>query len=355
MIRLLAFLLLLAVLGVGAAWLAQHPGNVTLTWLGWRIDTSAAMLMAAAAVLLAAWTLIAAILHMPKQAAQTRQLKQYRKGLTALTHGVAALGASDPEAAHTHTKKAEKHLGKVPLTLLLSAQIARIRGDEAATRALLTQMLEHKETEYLAARSLSDAASKQLLLPQALAMAKRAHALQPAEKTGITTVVSLHVRLGEWQEADLAIDKARRGGHLGRQELKRLRGVVHVQHGIALLAERHVEAALAAARTAAKDLPHFIPAVTLLARAFAENGQVKKALSIIASAWKRAPHPQLGTALRGIIARQSKEDQAKFTDKFQVMYTQKLPEPAWQCRACGHNTSEWSAHCPACHGFDTLT
>ncbi|MDE3015498.1 MAG: hypothetical protein KGI29_01040 [Pseudomonadota bacterium] len=349
------FLILLAGLGIAAAWMAEHPGAVTITWLDWRIDTSAAVLLAAAALLLCAWTLLTWILRTPKNAVEARRSKHYRKGLAELTYGIAALAATDMQGAQAHMKKAEKHLGKIPLTLLLSAQIARSRGDEAGTRALLTQMLDHEETEYLAARSLSDAASKQLLLPQALAMAKRAYALNPGAKNAIASIVSLHVRLSQWQEADMALDQARRKGHLGHQELRRLRGIVRIQQGLAWLAAGRNEAALAAARAGIKDMPHFAPAVTLLARAFAACGQAKKALAIISGAWKRAPHPQLGAALRDIIALQPRAGQAKLTDQFRAIYTQKPPEPAWQCRACGHNTGEWSAHCPACHGFDTLT
>ncbi len=135
--------------------------------------------------------------------------------MAALTHGVAALAAGEAESAEAHTRKAEKLLGSTPLVLLLSAQIARSKGDDNKTRLLLEQMLGHSETEYLAARSLSDAASRQQLFSKALALAQQAHAVNAK---GFSAVVSLHARLGQWQEALQAIEQALRKGQLTLSE-----------------------------------------------------------------------------------------------------------------------------------------
>ena len=40
MIRLLTALLFIALIGMGAVWVAEHPGHVTMYWLDRRIDTS---------------------------------------------------------------------------------------------------------------------------------------------------------------------------------------------------------------------------------------------------------------------------------------------------------------------------
>ncbi len=41
MVRLLIFLLLLCAAALGLTWLADHPGQVELTWAGYRIEASA--------------------------------------------------------------------------------------------------------------------------------------------------------------------------------------------------------------------------------------------------------------------------------------------------------------------------
>ena len=50
MIRVVIFLLVAALLALGFAWFADRPGEVAVTWLGYRIETS--LLVAAFAVAL---------------------------------------------------------------------------------------------------------------------------------------------------------------------------------------------------------------------------------------------------------------------------------------------------------------
>ena len=40
MIRIVVFLLVVALIGFGAAWIADRPGEVAITWQGWRMETS---------------------------------------------------------------------------------------------------------------------------------------------------------------------------------------------------------------------------------------------------------------------------------------------------------------------------
>ena len=40
MIRIILFLALIAALAAGAAWVADQPGDVVLSWSGWRAETS---------------------------------------------------------------------------------------------------------------------------------------------------------------------------------------------------------------------------------------------------------------------------------------------------------------------------
>ena len=49
MIRVLIYLVIVALLAFGAVWLAERPGDVVITWQGERVETSVMVLMAAAA------------------------------------------------------------------------------------------------------------------------------------------------------------------------------------------------------------------------------------------------------------------------------------------------------------------
>ncbi|MBY0406868.1 MAG: hypothetical protein K2Q01_04195, partial [Rickettsiales bacterium] len=412
--QLALLLIFLACMGITAAWVAENPGSVTMYWFDYRIDTSFALILlvtlAAAFLLTFLYILIFRLIHAPDTLLRRRSLKAHEKGLAELTHSIVALAAADSKAAETHTRKAEKLLGRTPLTLLLSAQVARTQGDDARTQLLLTQMLEHKETEYLAARYLSESATKQHHLTHAREMAVRANKLHPG---GLEALLSLHIRLGEWQQAIVAITSALRKGKITRHQLHRYSALVHAQHAIQLMEEGQDETALAVARHALKELPAFLPVVETAARAYVTNQQSAKALKLVMAAWKTHPQTTLAELFRKAAATLPKEKQLKLARKMAAQHPQHYAshilmaqahialahwreardelkkaltpgdttlacrlmaevelgeysdydahgrwltrssaargESLWLCNACGHGGKHWAAHCPSCH------
>src|SRR5262249_38665624 len=142
-----------------------------------------------------------------------------------------------------------------------------------------------KETEYLAARSLSETAGKQKAFPRALELAQQAQAANPKDTR---PVIGLHIRLGQWQEGLHALRKAARHGYIARAKRRRLEGVLHLQQGTLLLAEAHADTARLAARAALKQLPDFAPAILLYARALDAAGRRKQAIALLLAAWKKS-------------------------------------------------------------------
>lgn len=159
MIRLLVFLVFLGAVGAGTSWMANHPGDVVIHWFDWRIDTSFGFLLVA--TFGAAWAiaylyaLIRMAIYAPKRYLEHRKLTRLQQGLSLLTSGVAALAASDAAAADAHARKAKRILGITPLGLLISAQVAKSRGNHRLLKKALAAMLEYKETEKLAASSIA--------------------------------------------------------------------------------------------------------------------------------------------------------------------------------------------------------
>jgi len=423
MTRLLLLLAVVTCLGLGASWIASHPGNVTIYWFDWRIDTSFAFLLTlgitGGIALAYLYILSRALVLTPVQFSERRKLKHYRKGLTELTYSVAALAAADVQTAEAHTRKAEKLLGHTPLTLLLSAQIARSQGDDAKTKLLLEQMLEYNETEYLAARSLSDAASKQNMLSRALPLAERAMSVNPREKNSATALIGLHIRMNSWQEALQAADKAARKGALTRRERNYYKGIAYLKQGMQLLDKSQPDAALANAWACMKHIPHFAPAIILAARSFIGAGQNDKAIKLILKHWKDAPHPELAATLRIAMAKEPEEKQLKLVKKLAshvpdqsesklavaetaikfkqwelarsalkevlakeesmracklMAYVEQgefsdydasgrwlarsseaMSDAVWMCGSCSHTDEHWDTHCHACGAFDALS
>lgn len=421
--NLLLFLLLIACVSITGAWVAENPGYVTLYWYDWRVDTSAAFLLllmlAATLAILVLMALARRLILAPGHMSRRRSVKYYRLGLDEITRSIAALAAADPGQAQQHARKAERCLGDHPITLLITAQIARNEGDEAKTHLLLERMLEHEETEYLAARLLSESAARQQRFVQAERYAQRAHAANPQETASATTLIGVLLKQKKWQEALTALDGMARKGRMRHADRLHLKGLIQLEHGEAALEEKQYEAALASARQCLKYLTDFPPAITFAARALQQSGQTPKAVKLILKKWKIAPHPQLSQLLLEMSTSLPKTKQLKLMRKLPAILPSHAeshlalaqaalshkewdearkaaktalalnetrracqlmadlekgefsdydaagiwlarsananPDAGWICSACGDETARWNAQCQACHGFDTLT
>src|SRR5918993_1649990 len=129
MVRVIAYLLLVAVVAGGAAWLADRPGDVAITWQGWRIETSVMVAAAAGvlAILLAVllWSFIRSVLRFPDAMARRFRERRAAKGYGAISKGLVAVGSGDLRAARRHAGDADRLVPEEPPALLLSAQTAQ--------------------------------------------------------------------------------------------------------------------------------------------------------------------------------------------------------------------------------------
>src|SRR6266404_2527328 len=222
MLRTLFFFLKLAILLAVAVWLAERPGQVSLVWLGYRIDTSVGILLALVLVL----AVIVALLYRlwrflvrsPRQIARARHDKRRREGYRALTQGMVAVAAGDAAEARRQSKKAGLLLDEPPLTLLLAAQAAQLDGDEAAARRYFEAMLERPETSFLGVRGLLMQAMRGGDDRAALSLAGRALAERPNTPWAAESLLDLQLRAGQWQAAAVTLKQAgrpRRGDAAG--------------------------------------------------------------------------------------------------------------------------------------------
>src|SRR5258708_39608280 len=101
--RLLSFLLVLAAVMAGVAWLASYPGDVTIVWQGWRIDSSVGVLATLVVVAALAVALLVrlgtALLTTPRPLGRWRRERRQRARDAALSAGLAAGAAGAPAKA----------------------------------------------------------------------------------------------------------------------------------------------------------------------------------------------------------------------------------------------------------------
>src|SRR5262245_30083658 len=134
MIRIILFLALIAALAAGAAWIADQPGNVVLSWGG---ATSAEMSLAVfvmfvgivvVVAMFLLWILLV-LLRAPDRMRRRRHERRQARGRHAITQGLLAIGHGDATAARRYAGEAQRQAGHDPLALLLSAQSAQLEGD----------------------------------------------------------------------------------------------------------------------------------------------------------------------------------------------------------------------------------
>lgn len=303
-LRAIVGLVAFAVVTAAAVYFADHPGRVDIVWQGWQVGTTAGVLVGAAVLagILAAllvWVL-SLIVGAPRAFLRRRRERRRRAGYRALTQGMVAVAAGDPQEAQRYARRADALLADPPLTLLLSAQAAQLEGDDAAAKKFFAAMLERPETEFLGLRGLLNQAMRAGDRGTAMGIAKRAMTLRPSTPWVIETLFDLDAREGRWQAAESILTQAVKHRVVPRERARHHRGVILYERSLAAVAsgDRRQGINLAAeARSLAADLA--TPAAHH-ARLLLADRRTGPAARAIESAWRTAPHPDLAEVYASI-------------------------------------------------------
>jgi HemY protein len=299
MIRVIFYLIIVAVLAFGAVWLADRPGEVAITWQGTRIDTSMLVLIAAvAAVAVAAvilWSILRAIVRAPETIARYRRYRRGVRGYLAVSKGLIAVGSGDARAAKRLTTEAVRIAPREPLTLLLAAQSAQLSGDHDTAVATFQDMANRDDTRVLGLHGLFVEAQRRADHAAALTYAEEAarHASVPV--WAAQAVLEFRCVAGDWSGALDRLDRNLKSRLIDRRTYRRQRAVLLTAQAQAL-APTDRERATALSREAAKLAPDLVPAAALAARLLGEAGERRKAGRILERAWHANPHPDLADA-----------------------------------------------------------
>lgn len=293
MIRWLVFLLLTAALAVAGASLARAPGQVTLDWQGYHIETSAGVLFLAliivVAVLLGLYRLLTMIVGIRRRLGGAGRERRQRRGYEALSRGLVAVAAGDPAAAGKQARRAQSLLDNKPLTMLLSAQAAQLQGDDRAATDFFTALRGLEGTQFLGLRGLLTQALKRQDWAQALSLAEEAHRLNPKGEWVVQTLFDLQKRLGRWRDAEATLDEAAKLKLIPQAQVPRERAeIVAGQSEMGDGAER-----LRLAAKAFKADPSYTPAAVRYVELSLAGGDFNRAAATIERAWELDPEPEL--------------------------------------------------------------
>jgi HemY protein len=294
MIRVVIFLILVGLLALGAAWLADRPGDVVVTWQGMHIETSvmvlAAGLLVAVAALMLLWTLLSALLRSPFILRRHLHRRRGERAYEAISCGLVAIGAGDLVAARKHAAEAKRIAPSEPLALLLDAQHAQLSGDRESADSAFRAMAGRTDTKALGLHGLFVEAHRRGDRASAHAFAEEAARESPSLDWAGRAVLEFRCLTGDWAGALALLDANKHA--LDKDSYRRQRAVMLTARAIAS-EESDRDQAKALAIEAAKLEPAFVPAAALAGRMLAEGGELRKASRILHKAWEAHPHPDL--------------------------------------------------------------
>ena len=298
MIRVVLFLVSVCLIALGAAWLADRPGDVAITWpwLGWRIETSLMMAAVAVAALAAIASLVLllmrALVGSPARVAAGLRERRRRRGQSAISRGLVAIGSGDARAALRFAGEAARIAPSEPLALLLAAQTAQLSGDRAAAEAAFRTMTAHGETQLLGLRGLYVEALRREDAATARQYAEDAARLAPALPWAGQAVLDFRCADADWDGALDIVERHRQTGVIDKPTYRRRRAVLLTARALAA-EERERDRAITIAVEATKLAPDLVPAAALAGRLLADGGEPRKAGKIVEAAWRANPHPDL--------------------------------------------------------------
>jgi HemY protein len=297
MIRVILFLLASAVLAAGFVWVADRPGDVVITWMGYHIETSvmvAALGLAALMfVLVLLWTVVRFILRSPEQVSLFFRHRRAMKGYLAISRGLIAIGAGDLRGARRCADDAARLSPGDPLALLLTAQSAQMAGDRSGAERAFREMTRREDTKLLGLRGLYIEAQRRDDAQAARLAVEEAAKASPAPAWAGQAALDYRCAAADWAGALEALDHMK--STLEKADYRRKRAVLLTARALAL-EEIERDAARAPVLEAVKLAPDLVPAAALAGRRLAEAGEQRKARKILERAWTLNPHPDIAEA-----------------------------------------------------------
>lgn len=405
--------LLMAVAGF-AAWLADQPGRVKLSWFGYVIDAPAPLLALAFGLILLLGFLITWALAWAAALPQRRRLKAQARGYANFAAGMVAVAAGEADRAMALAAKAEKQLDDPALTRLLIAHAAQLKGDDALALKAYQQLSRDPGTAFLGTRGLLADARRKGDRVEALEQAQRASRLRPSSPFAAEAELRLLVEAGDWDGARKRLETARKKKAVTKDVQAALNARLDMAEGLAALSSGDKRMARHWAERAAKVLPEHPAPPVLMARAAdhhtareAAGFHLRRAFArrpaeVFAEAWlslQQETTPQVRmTAAEDFVSDRRRETASQLLLAATALQNRDFSAargflnaagPAggawgarllatlaeegdgdtaaadhwrmqageaalWQCGHCGSGARDWSALCPVCGSFDAL-
>ena len=314
MLKLLVLVAVLFAFALGFQWLKTAEGEVVLT-LG---DTAYAVDLGTAAVALVVGALLAIgllwfvreLVRAPWRFARGWRRRSRARGHEAVAQGLIAIAAGDLRGAERATLEASRRVPDQPLTRLLTAQTAQLKGDRVAARRVFQDMTEDRATRIAGLRGLYVEAEREGEQDAARQIAERAREEAPSAPWAARALLSHQTAAQDWDAALRTLSGAADGRILDKRTARRQRAVILTAKALDR-EDGEPDAARHAALEAHDLAPDLVPAAVAAGRLLARQGDVRRAARILEAAWKANPHPEIADAYLHVRAGDAAADRLK--------------------------------------------
>lgn len=318
MLRALWFMFKVGVLIAAAVWVANRPGVVQVSWLGYDITIQLGFallfLFIFLLVVLLGYKMLLGAFGFRKFLKQRRARKREKKGWQSFAKGLSAAAAGDAKNAAYHAEKMKLFLpygGDQGLSAIIEAQAARMQGDHDTARLAYGKLSGNKDTALLGLRGLVVMAAEQGDIRTALSYLQKAPVKQRKLPWFLKARYALELKDGQWHNAAITLKTG--------QKEKIFLPEPALSDQVALLLQQAEEAQLENKKSVAEHLMRkahrldaaHVPAALRLASFYLAKGRRRKAVTVIKETWAHMPHPELAQLWGDAAPRACFKDTAK--------------------------------------------
>jgi len=294
MVRFILFAFLAIVLALVAFVFSQNPDwNASFEVFGYRVSLHLGFLFFGLLIAfwLVGWTYFAVrrTLAMPAEMAKNARISRQNRGYKALTQGLVALAAGDPDEADKHARRANKLLEETPATMLLTAQAAQLNGDEESAAQYFEEMTKNEETAFLGLRGKTMQALAKGDRKEVQLLLDRARKIKPNAPWILETEYEMGLQTGQLEGAQRAVKRLASRRLLSSSDAKSRLALTETDLAFQAAEKGAWRQAADHAKRALSDDPTLIPARSLAARANFELGNARKAKEQAVEAWRIRP------------------------------------------------------------------
>ncbi|MCF6232433.1 MAG: heme biosynthesis protein HemY [Rhodobacteraceae bacterium] len=327
LIKILAFVALIAVLAEGAGHLMESSGGIQITVAGTEYTLAPLQsVIAGLALLVVVWvilkllSLLVATLRFLNgdETAISRYFdkNRERRGYQALADGLMALASGEGRLAMSKAAKAEKYLGKPELTNLLTAQAAELAGDTQKATEAYRMLIATNATRFVGVRGIMKQKLAAGESDTARKLAEKAHAMKPKHPEIQDVLLRLQAQAQDWAGARNTLSAKLKSGSLPRDVYRRRDAVLALSEARDIVDEGKSVESREKAIEANRQSPDLVPAAALAARGYIDAGKPRLATRVLKKAWEAQPHPDLAAAFAAIVPDETPEQRVK---RFEVL------------------------------------